>query len=238
MTPPANPPPGGPHDWLRHAESDLHLARLGKDDPDVMRNQLAFHAQQAAEKAIKGVLLRHAVRFPRTHDLEALTELARLAKLSWPFAEDEIDALTPYAVETRYPGGYAEITKLELESAIGVAERVVRWAKELACPTEISFPVQIRDPQLRQACERTVGCVQGCPPDQLPVLALLDAWHWFRLTEGDVSPRAAEAIEHLLSPGLRPALREWYRRFGDDMNENALEFRNRLSRLAGEQFGH
>jgi HEPN domain-containing protein len=129
MTPPANPPPGSPRDWLRHAESDLHLARLGKDDPDVLRNQLAFHAQQAAEKAIKATLLSRAVRFPRTHDLETLAELAKLAKLSWSFAEDEISALTPYAVETRYPGGYAEITRQELEDAIGAAEKVIAWAK-------------------------------------------------------------------------------------------------------------
>lgn len=128
MTPPANPPPGSPHDWLRHAESDLHLARLGKDDPDVLRNQLAFHAQQAAEKAIKAALLSRAVRFPRTHDLEALAELAKLAKLPWPLADDEVDALTPYAVELRYPGGFAEITRQELEDAISMAEKVIAWA--------------------------------------------------------------------------------------------------------------
>jgi hypothetical protein len=65
----------------------------------------------------------------------------------------------------------------------------------------------------------------------------MDAWHWFRLTEGENSPRAAEAIEHLLSPELRPALRQWYKRWGDEMNENALNFRNHLSELAGEKFG-
>jgi hypothetical protein len=64
-----------------------------------------------------------------------------------------------------------------------------------------------------------------------------DAWHWFRLTEGENSPRAAEAIEHLLSPELRPALRQWHRRLGDGMNENALSFRDRRSELVGERFG-
>lgn len=131
MTPPANPPPGSARDWLRHAESDLHLARLGKDDPDVLRHQLAFHAQQAAEKAIKAVLIERALRFPRTHDLEALTELVKLAKLPWPFGTDEIEALTPYAVEIRYPGGFAEVTKQELEGAIAAAERVIAWANDL-----------------------------------------------------------------------------------------------------------
>jgi hypothetical protein len=64
-----------------------------------------------------------------------------------------------------------------------------------------------RDPQLQKHVERVVSIVQGCPADQLPICALLDAWQWFHLTEGDESPRASEAVEHLLSPELRPALR-------------------------------
>ena len=94
-----------------------------------------------------------------------------------------------------------------------------------------------RDSKLQQHCERAAAVVQGCPPEQLPVLGLLDAWYWFQLVEGQESPRAAEAIEHLLSAELRPALRQWYQRFGDGMNENALRFRDRLSELAGERFG-
>jgi hypothetical protein len=97
--------------------------------------------------------------------------------------------------------------------------------------------VTFRDPQLQKHCERAVSLVQGCPPDQIPVCALLDAWHWFHLTEGDASPRAGEAIEHLLSSELRPALRSWYHRFGADMNPAATEFRDRLGQLAGERFG-
>jgi hypothetical protein len=93
-----------------------------------------------------------------------------------------------------------------------------------------------RDPQLQRHCERTASVVKGCPAEQLPVLGLLDAWYWFRLVEGEESPRVAEAIEHLLSPELRPALRQWYRH-GGDMNEGAVCFRDRLSELAGEKFG-
>ena len=94
-----------------------------------------------------------------------------------------------------------------------------------------------RDPKLQQHCERAAAVVKGCPPEQLPVLGLLDAWYWFHLTEGEDSPCAAKAIEHLLSPELRPALRQWYQRFGSDMNEKVISFRDRLSRLAGERFG-
>ena len=94
-----------------------------------------------------------------------------------------------------------------------------------------------RDARLKQHFERATTAVSGCPPELLPVLGLLDAWYWFRLTEGEDSPFAAEAVEHLLSPELRPALRQWYQRWGADMNENAIRFRDRLSELAGERFG-
>jgi HEPN domain len=36
---------------------------------------LCFHAQQAAEKAIKGLLIRHRIEFPYVHDLAALLTL-------------------------------------------------------------------------------------------------------------------------------------------------------------------
>ena len=94
-----------------------------------------------------------------------------------------------------------------------------------------------RDTQLQKHFERVVSVVQGCPPDQLPICALLDAWQLFSRMDGEKSPRASEAIEHLLSPELRPALRSWYRRCGDKMNPTATEYRDRLSEMAGERFG-
>jgi hypothetical protein len=94
-----------------------------------------------------------------------------------------------------------------------------------------------RDVQLQKRFERAIASVQGYPPDQLPVWALMDSWYWFRLIEGEESPRAGEAIGHLLSPELRPALRDWYRRLGEQMNPFAMEFRDHLSELVGERLG-
>ena len=93
-----------------------------------------------------------------------------------------------------------------------------------------------RDPSLQRHVDRAMAVVT-CRTEQRPVMALLDAWYWFELTEGASSPRVAEAIEHLLSAELRPALRQWYQRLGEHVNDNAMHFRNRLSDLAGEKFG-
>ncbi len=54
--PPEGRLPGSPADWLRHAHSDLELARVGRATK-VLLEGLCFHAQQAAEKALKAVLV-------------------------------------------------------------------------------------------------------------------------------------------------------------------------------------
>ena len=64
-------------EWLLRAESDLTYAKLGQAESAILRNQVAFHAEQAAEKAFKAVLVHAAVEFPKTHDLQALFLLLR-----------------------------------------------------------------------------------------------------------------------------------------------------------------
>ena len=126
--PPLDPAPGTPADWLRHAHSDLRLAELASADPNVLPNQAAFHAQQAAEKALKAALVHCAVEFPKTHHLDELIELVRDAGVSWPFPADQVEALTPYAVQTRYPGVDDTLSGTRVHEAIALARQVVAWA--------------------------------------------------------------------------------------------------------------
>ena len=46
--PPKRPKAGTPADWLRHARSDLALARV-EQETDVLLEILCFHAQQTVE---------------------------------------------------------------------------------------------------------------------------------------------------------------------------------------------
>lgn len=71
--------PGSPDEWLTSAQSDLRLANIGRDDPGVLAAQVCFHAQQAAEKALKAFQRSREVRFPLTHDLEQLLEVVSQA---------------------------------------------------------------------------------------------------------------------------------------------------------------
>jgi len=63
-------------------KSDLTYAKLGQAEPAILRNQGAFHAEQAAEKAFKAVLVHAAVEFPKTHYLQTLLLLLRNSGVS------------------------------------------------------------------------------------------------------------------------------------------------------------
>jgi HEPN domain-containing protein len=68
-------------EWLGFAAADLRAAKLLITDTGVPFRIACFHAQQAAEKAMKAVLVAEATPFRRTHDIIVLKGLlpARLA---------------------------------------------------------------------------------------------------------------------------------------------------------------
>jgi HEPN domain-containing protein len=92
---------------------------------------VCFHAQQASEKALKAVLRDRTIEFPLIHDIEALVDIAEKAGLHLPPEFDEAGFLTPFAVESRYPGYGEEITQSDVEEAIRLAEAIVSWAVSL-----------------------------------------------------------------------------------------------------------
>jgi HEPN domain-containing protein len=62
--------------WLAKAQSDLGTARKLANGPDTYLDTAIYHCQQAAEKAIKALLVQNDLRFEKTHDLEVLIQRA------------------------------------------------------------------------------------------------------------------------------------------------------------------
>lgn len=110
--------------WLGKAGEDLAAAdvllRSGVDVTDAV----AFHAQQAAEKALKAFLIRHQVRFGRSHDVEELLELSEPCAPGISTVLSEAAALTLYAVDARYPGA-ERVSRDEATRLLNVARQVV-----------------------------------------------------------------------------------------------------------------
>lgn len=88
------PDPDTPEAWLAYAHSDLALAAA--IIPGVMRENLCFHAQQAAEKSLKAVLIDRQVDYPKTHSIKLLIELLP-ADIERPQALLDAVVLTEYA---------------------------------------------------------------------------------------------------------------------------------------------
>jgi HEPN domain-containing protein len=91
---------------------------------------LCFHAQQAAEKAIKALLILHGVSFPYVHDLATLLTLFEKAIGDLPDSIRQAERLTPFAVEMRYPGAAPPVEEEKYREAIELAGEVVRWAEK------------------------------------------------------------------------------------------------------------
>ena len=120
---------GSPGQWLAIARSDLILARGGAG-PGVLLESLCFHAQQAAEKGLKAVLVHNGVAFSKTHNLRTLMELLPPGCVPPPDAE-RVAGLSVYAVSARYPEGWGEASEQDHRQALALAAAVVAWAEGL-----------------------------------------------------------------------------------------------------------
>jgi HEPN domain-containing protein len=97
----------------------------------VLFEDLCFGAQQAAEKAVKAVLVLRRRRFPKTHDLAELLDLVAATGVEVPPEVLEAKRLTPYAVAGRYPGVSEDASEEDYREALETAESALAWAERL-----------------------------------------------------------------------------------------------------------
>lgn len=109
--------------WLRYAREDLEAAEALMAQRTFVPRHVCWLAQQAAEKALKAVLVFLEIDFPRRHDLDALRNLA---PAGWQVKEEHPDLaeLTEWAVEARYPGDWSDANEADARSAVEQARAV------------------------------------------------------------------------------------------------------------------
>jgi HEPN domain-containing protein len=120
-------PPDDPREGLNRAYSNLALASA--TGPGVYLEDLCFNVQQAAEKAVKALLIKHDVEFPYVHDIAGLLTLLEKVGEEIPESVQQAERLTRFAVFTRYPGIGTPVSHQEYEEALRTAETVIRWAE-------------------------------------------------------------------------------------------------------------
>lgn len=110
-------------EWLDYARQDLSAAEIASSDRRFEPRHVGWHAQQAAEKAIKAVLVLQQIGFPFIHDLETLRELVP-ASYEIRRADLRLDPLSEWAVEHRYPGD-PSASEADADQAVALAARVL-----------------------------------------------------------------------------------------------------------------
>lgn len=117
-------------EWIDFAEMDLKAAKhLYETFHPKPLQIICYHCQQAAEKALKAVIVAKGKPggIPKMHDLEFLLNQMKnyteIADELWDYAE----ALTPYGIEIRYPGGI-EINDAQTELGLKYAEAIYKWS--------------------------------------------------------------------------------------------------------------
>jgi len=116
-------------EWLERAKGNLARAKQPKL-PEAFWEDYCFDAQQAAEKAIKAMLMKKGIVFPYVHDLARLLTLLEEAGETIPESVRQAEDLTRYAVVTRYPGLTEPVTEAHYQEAVASAEAVVQWVEK------------------------------------------------------------------------------------------------------------
>lgn len=111
-------------EWLQKALDDLQVADyLLRATPPFVSSAL-FHAQQAAEKSLKGFLTWHEVIFRKTHSIEELGgQCLRVDNTLRPIIDRAVP-LTQYASRFRYPGEMITPDVKEARQALDIAREV------------------------------------------------------------------------------------------------------------------
>lgn len=109
--------------WVAKAEMDYRAAQRLGAGAEPLREPLAFHCQQAAEKYLKAVLVRHQVEFPKTHRLRLLLDLMAPVAPGLAASLEGVDVLTPYGVDIRYPSDFPTVLPGEEIELFALATR-------------------------------------------------------------------------------------------------------------------
>lgn len=119
-----------PADWIARARDDLRVAEVVSKTDDLPDWPAGFHLQQAAEKALKAVLIARGRTAPRTHDLEQLASVVESMEPTMAGWADRLSGLVDFGVAQRYPG--VPEPSIDVELAIVTVRELLR-AASAAC---------------------------------------------------------------------------------------------------------
>ena len=122
-------------EWVEKSEEDWNaMLSLNRARKNPAYGVVCFHAQQCAEKYLKGRLEEGGIAFHKTHDLNELLKQALAIEPTWNSLDAELDNLNRFSVLFRYPGRSA--TKADAKDAVKHCRKVRRVIR-----TALGLPV-------------------------------------------------------------------------------------------------
>jgi HEPN domain-containing protein len=118
-------------EWLYVAYRDLYAGFWDLKSPVSLAESCMFHAQQAAEKSLKALLLWHDSPFRKTHNMEELCGQCKGLDAAVDVLLPNVMNLTPFAALTRYP--LDDETEWPTDSDARIALRNAYHLYELVC---------------------------------------------------------------------------------------------------------
>ncbi len=116
--------------WLLKAAHDLETSKIVALHMPDFDDVIAFHCQQAIEKSLKGYLVFLDVEFKPVHDLGYLLNLTVTKDGSFDMYFEEVDRVSRYAVQIRYPDSIISLTSSQIQEAITMADLIFTLVKE------------------------------------------------------------------------------------------------------------
>lgn len=109
--------------WIIKADNDFKTIEheLERDDP--ITDTICYHSQQVAEKYLKLFLVSKGIEPLKTHNILILKNECEKIDPSFTLLAD-IEYLTDYAVELRYPGNFYIPSLKEAREAYKDAENI------------------------------------------------------------------------------------------------------------------
>jgi HEPN domain-containing protein len=111
--------------WLLRASEDLRAGRHDLTAIPPLLNDVAFHAQQCAEKSMKALLVHHERPSRKTHNLTELGHAVVTLEPSLTELMKRASLMTEFAWRFRYPGEQASASWDDATDAIDTAAAVL-----------------------------------------------------------------------------------------------------------------
>ena len=119
------------HDWFEKADDDLDAARRLLGPPKPLPWVSCFHAQQCAEKYLKGYLVAQAIEFNFVHDLFYLMQECANRQPAFLELEATTEILAKYGAGMRYPmEDFVSPDEDEAWEAVRLAEKVAAFVRQ------------------------------------------------------------------------------------------------------------